>query len=498
MSAKKRSREWKLSEKAEMVQAIEKGLRVEDVRSMYGVCAESLYRWKKAYAEHGLAGLESHRCGPRMRKLNAKVEAAEKIIDGIVAENPRAGAGKIQGVLYRQGFLRLAKNTVLRLLRRNNLAAPAETMNRSRNKPPKKTKRFERSNANDLWQTDIMTFMLKGQYRVYLIGFMDDYSRFIVGWGLYRFQTSANVQEVFRGAIEKHGMPREVLSDNGRQYHTWRGRSSFTQLLTKLGIRHIRSQAYHPQTQGKIESFWRNLLQESLSVTPLSSFEEAEAKIGEYMEYYNFKRPHQGIGNLVPSDRYFGVAGQVRDLIKANSAQLAEQVPCAVKEYTKPTYLVGSIGGQELRLIARDAQVSLEKPSPEMVESGDKAAVIPAEVCDGRENGRPEGAAGADPYGTIGEEGRGGTVQGSGDLAGAVLPVAGTGEGAGPESAGAEGTGPGSEGSQPGGREEAGSASGKAEQEAVKGPEGVGVPGAGGEDGAEDNTAQRLGESAAA
>jgi transposase InsO family protein len=92
------------------------------------------------------------------------------------------------------------------------------------------------------------------------------------------------VQEVFRAAIEKRGMPKEVLSDNGRQYHTWRGKSKFTTMLTKLGIRHIRSRPYHPQTCGKIESFWRNLYQECLTKVPLATFEEAEAKIGEYIE----------------------------------------------------------------------------------------------------------------------------------------------------------------------------------------------------------------------
>lgn len=58
-----------------------------------------------------------------------------------------------------------------------------------------------------------MTFMIKGQYRVYVIAFIDDHSRFITGWGLHRFQAAAHVIEVFRAAIEKHGMPKEVLSD---------------------------------------------------------------------------------------------------------------------------------------------------------------------------------------------------------------------------------------------------------------------------------------------
>jgi transposase InsO family protein len=51
-----------------------------------------------------------------------------------------------------------------------------------------------------LWQSDIFTFKLGGRW-VYLIGFMDDYSRFITGAGLYHSQTCENVLEVFRGAL---------------------------------------------------------------------------------------------------------------------------------------------------------------------------------------------------------------------------------------------------------------------------------------------------------
>jgi transposase InsO family protein len=51
---------------------------------------------------------------------------------------------------------------------------------------PPKARRFERAAANSLWQTDLFTFVLKRQIRrLHLVAFMDDYSRFIVGWGLF-------------------------------------------------------------------------------------------------------------------------------------------------------------------------------------------------------------------------------------------------------------------------------------------------------------------------
>jgi len=466
-----------VAEKLEIVQTRQSGLSVRDVAGMYGVSPTRVSRWTSAYERCGIAGLEA---GPRgrTRQLSAKVMAAEQIVKEVVKAEPDAGISKVQGALYRRGFLSMARETVRKLLRRNGVG-PQEVRLKRRNKPVR-VKSFERACPNDLWQTDIMTFMLKGQYRVYMIGFMDDNSRFMVGWGLYRFQKGDNVQEVFRAAIEKRGMPKEVLSDNGRQYHSWRGKSKFTTMLTKLGIRHIRSRPYHPQTCGKIESFWRNLYQECLTKVPLATFEEAEAKIGEYIEYYNFKRPHQGIGNLIPSDRYYGVAGQVKQIIAGNTAAVQEARPTAVG-YTPPTYLVGNIGGRELRLVAKDAEVTLSSPVGTTEGKGNGEANKISE---------PAGAPGTDPAGDRAAADGGEPVQSGGSIAGVVLPVDGTGAGGGAACAGSQAAGaenavpvPGEAvGEAPGTGGSAGDGTGETAQRAE-------LPEAGGENGAADNPA---------
>jgi transposase InsO family protein len=63
--------------------------------------------------------------------------------------------------------------------------------------------------------------MLKRQNRrVYLVAFMDDHSRFIVGYGLHASQSSALVIEVARASWTAYGVPEEILTDNGSQYVT--------------------------------------------------------------------------------------------------------------------------------------------------------------------------------------------------------------------------------------------------------------------------------------
>lgn len=71
-----------------------------------------------------------------------------------------------------------------------------------------------------------MWTMAKGQ-KVYLIGFLDDYSRYIVGWGLFAAQGSSQVLEVLRNAIAQYGNPKEILSDQDRQFYAWRGKCPF-------------------------------------------------------------------------------------------------------------------------------------------------------------------------------------------------------------------------------------------------------------------------------
>jgi transposase InsO family protein len=473
--AKKRKL-FTVDERLQAVRAKQSGLSAHDVQKLYGVSQTRLSEWVRLYEEKGLVGLDL-KVGGGKRDISAKIAAAEQAVAQATAENPNAGISKIQGEVYRKSFLDVARETVRKIMRKQGVEPKRRNLRR-RNKPPV-VKTFERANPNDLWQTDIMTFMLKSQYRVYMIGFMDDNSRFIVSWGLYRFQTGNNVLEVLRAGLEKHGSPKEILSDNGRQYHTWRGKSAFSKTLIKLGIRHVRSRPYHPQTCGKIESFWRNLYQELLSQVPLSSFEEAQAKIGEYVEYYNFKRPHQGIGNLIPADRFFRVANAVKEAVAENTEKAAEPRAPGI-EYKPPTYIIANIDGKEFRVVAKDAKVTLEERS-----DGKPAS----------EAAKPAGADGAGAAGNGADATGGGIVPGSERVEGVILPVDGAGDGGGAAGvgaapAGAQGEADGGHGS--GDQEVAGADSGVGEgQEDVV--EGERLPGAGGEDGAADHPETGLG-----
>jgi Integrase core domain len=187
---------------------------------------------------------------------------------------------------------------------------------------------------------------------------MDDHSRFIVGYGLHASQSGALVLEVLRAALANSGTPEEILTDNGTQYVTWRGKSVFTKELEKRGIKQIVASPRRPQTLGKIERFWGSLWRECVESAVFIDLGDAQRRIGHFIDHYNFQRPHQGIDSLVPADRFFGAAPEVQRTlaarVAANALELARQgLP------KEPFYLTGQVGGQPFSVHAEGERVIL-------------------------------------------------------------------------------------------------------------------------------------------
>jgi len=71
-------------------------------------------------------------------------------------------------------------------------------------------------------------------------------------------------------------------------------------MLMELGIKHRYTRPYRPQTNGKVERFWRTLEDDLLRDTNFDSLEELKEELLQYVYYYNHERPHQGINGKKP------------------------------------------------------------------------------------------------------------------------------------------------------------------------------------------------------
>ena len=174
------------------------------------------------YRDEGLQGLCRKPSNKAVRKQCT--ELGKRII-AHRTEYPAHGVRRIRDELRAGETLSVSAEKVRQTVSDAGIGNPPP---KSHKRPPK-IRRFERAVPNAMWQIDIFTFNLKRMYKVYLVGIIDDHSRYMVGWGLFRQQTSASVMEVVKGAIGQWGAPREFLSDNGRQFAAWRGETKFQQ-----------------------------------------------------------------------------------------------------------------------------------------------------------------------------------------------------------------------------------------------------------------------------
>ncbi len=374
------------------LEAVASGLSRREVAELVGVASVTIGAWQRQYDTGGLPGLyrkaSSIAVRNRCRQLEERIVAHRR-------EHPEHGVRRIRDELRRGEALAVSAEKVRTTVNEAGLGQPPP---RPGPRPPQ-TRRFERRLPNALWQIDIFTFPLKRLYRVYLVGIIDDHSRYLVGWGLFRQQTAEAVLEVLKGAIGQWGAPREILSDNGRQFVSWRGKSRFQTVLRQQGIGHVRSAPHHPMTLGKIERFWQTLWREYLSEAVFASFADACGRLDHWVQYYNHQRPHQGIGGACPADRFYGVAGDVEEALRQGCDQNALKLALG-QTPQPPLYLLGQLGGTDVRVVRKgdDLEVKVGETVRETIRLG-----APYRIGeDGRGGRADEALAGPDGPGPLG------------------------------------------------------------------------------------------------
>jgi transposase InsO family protein len=347
------------------------GLGVAEFARLWGLSPGTLRGWIVRYRAGGPRALEPRRPGcPKGRGAFARrvPEAVRAEIARTKQRFPDFGLKRVRDFLGRFLGLRVSTGTVARVLEEQGIARQIPPHKRRRSRPL--PRRFERAMANELWRTDITSFVIgRARVRVYLIVFLDDYSRFIVSHGLHVFQRGEIAKEALLEGIARYGKPREVLSDQGRQYFAWRGKSEFQQLLAKQGIHHAVARAHHPETVGKCERFWESLKSEFLSRVEPEDLPDARERVGHFIAHYNFFRPHQGIGGLVPADRFFGAEQALRRTHEERLAQ--DELALALSERPRTrAYLFGQIGDEQVSLHGERGQLVVQTSSGLRAEIG--------------------------------------------------------------------------------------------------------------------------------
>ena len=287
-----------------VLEVLEGGLSVVEVARRFGVVRQTVHGWLRDYARDGIMGLadKSSRPATCPHQMPPEVEA---LVLSLRREHGSWGPQTILFELARAGVDPLpGRSSVYRCLVRHGLVDP-----QARRRRRSDYKRWERSRAMELWQKDITggVHLADGSQASVVTG-VDDNSRFCVCAKVVVRATARPVCDAFAEAMRRHGVPDGVLTDNGKvftgKYGPGKGEVLFDRICRENGIRHLLTAPRSPTTTGKIERFHKTLKAECLSGRVFASIAEAQASIDEWVEHYNTRRPHQGIGNVPPIERF--------------------------------------------------------------------------------------------------------------------------------------------------------------------------------------------------
>lgn len=283
---------------------IRDGESVVDVANRFGVSRQTVHTWLLRYEKFGLAGLanKSHKPVSSPNQMSADVEV---ILLEMRRKNPSWGPRRLHHELGKIDVEPLPSlSGIYRALKRAGVIDP-----NARRRRDEKFRRWERGLPMELWQMDVVGgILLKDGTELKCLTGVDDHSRFCVSAGLMTRANSRSVCEWFAHALRTHGVPSELLTDNGKVFTGRFGKTHsevlFDRICRENGIDHLLTAPRSPTTTGKIERFHRSLRQEFLSGKIFDSLDEAQAQLDAWVTHYNTARPHQSLNMQTPAERF--------------------------------------------------------------------------------------------------------------------------------------------------------------------------------------------------
>ena len=283
------------------------GVNVAGLCRQLGISRQSFYKWRARYAGEGLDGLEERSRRPRSSPQRVSDTDEDVVIEyrkRLIEKGLDGGASTIRWHLLqaaRPGRVP-SEATIWRILVRRGFVTPQPSK-----RPKGSFRRFEADWPNERWQADHTTWYLADGQEVQILNIIDDHSRLCVASVAARSITSAVLWDAFYQAGTKWGFPSSCLSDNGLVFSgKLRGfEVDFEIRLRQAGITAITSRPFHPQTCGKVERFqqtekkWLRARK-----AELTTLELLNVCLGDFADYYNYQRPHRGIGRATPHTRW--------------------------------------------------------------------------------------------------------------------------------------------------------------------------------------------------
>jgi len=261
------------------------GFTDKQIRNELVIPESTYFYWKARIEKDGLASvLQKCKPGPEPTKM----------LDPFVRKHALLwrkkfgwGPCKIAGHLRVHHDIKISHHQIYNLFINEGLNKPLNYVRKIRGK-----KRYERMHSMSLLHTDWKDVLTKP-----MLTYLDDHSRFVLASKKFDEATMENSIRLLEFVVKQFGKPMQILTDRGSQFWNNYGDNptEFTQFCDDNDIEHIKCSKGSPQANGKLEAF--------------HGCYDAEAwrfKTHErFIRYWNYKRPHGGIGFLYPAEIFY-------------------------------------------------------------------------------------------------------------------------------------------------------------------------------------------------
>ena len=263
-----------------------RGLSASKIALAQRIHRSVIYQILDKYKEFSWDGLKDHKTGRPEIILNQT--AVEIILD--IRRRHKYGALHIEQILKREGFA-ISHRQIEKVLVRNGMVEPNIKKQKSR-----KWVRYELPNPNDLWHTDWSYDPFTGKN---ISVYIDDRTRLITSHGVFKRQTAENSLALLHSGIAECGKPKAVMTDHGAQYYSnhpnaKQENTKFRATLDILGIKHCLARVNRPQTNGKVERFFRTYKEEFIT--------ETFSSLNDFIRHYNEVRLHMSLHYKTPKE----------------------------------------------------------------------------------------------------------------------------------------------------------------------------------------------------
>jgi transposase InsO family protein len=298
---------------------VEEELTLTEAAEAAGVSVRTAGKWTRRYRAEGEVGLLDRSSAPRTVHNATPADRVEAIA---ALRRLRLTGPEIAEVLA------MATSTVSAVLRRIGLGKL------SRLDSPEPIRRYERAQAGELIHIDVkklarisakgaghrVTGNRKSQFRrgpghgrgvtgwEYVHVCVDDATRLAYVEVLPDEKASSAIGFLRRAVAfyASHGVAIErLMTDNGPAYRS----AAHALACRALGVKHVRTRPYRPQTNGKAERFIRTMLREWAYAAVYGSSPERAAALSGWIDRYNFRRRHGALGHRPPIARLRELAG---------------------------------------------------------------------------------------------------------------------------------------------------------------------------------------------